>query len=249
MGQYLGMTPRWKAVAVELEERIARGDHGADGSLPTESALCTEFGVSRITVRRALDSLRADGLVTAGRGRGWRVTGVQSGPPIGLFRVTNHEGPDAVTLSIDTLSFETRPTSDSDPGRGQRVLRAVRLARSGDTPIDLIEILIGEPFASAITEADINDCPPARLLARKGCVLGRTDQWATAQAATTEDAPLGVEPGAPLLVVERTVFDSESPILRTIHRHPGHLVRLDVTFPITSTHDAAPVRIVRDKGT
>lgn len=239
------MTPRWKAVATALERRIATGEHAADGALPRESELCTEFGVSRITVRRALDTLRAEGLVTAGRGRGWRVAGVEAGPPIGLFRVTSRQGHDSVPMSIETLEFRTEPATTADPGTGERVLRVLRLAKSENAPIDLVEILIGDPYASTITDADINEFPPARLLAQKGCVLGHTDQWATAQSATPADAPLEVEPGSPLLVVQRTVFEGDRPVLRTTHRHPGHLVRIDVTFPITSTADAAPVRIVR----
>src|SRR5215218_919721 len=57
-------------LAEQVRGRIADG-HYADGSqLPTEEALGREFGVSRITVRSALDRLVAAGLVRRERGRG-----------------------------------------------------------------------------------------------------------------------------------------------------------------------------------
>ena len=56
-----------------LRERLARGDVAAGGALPSEAELGLECGASRVTVRRALEQLRSEGLVTSRRGSGWFV--------------------------------------------------------------------------------------------------------------------------------------------------------------------------------
>ncbi len=62
---------RYLEVADGLRERLARGDVAAGGALPSEAELGADFGASRVTVRRALEQLRAEGLVTSRRGSGW----------------------------------------------------------------------------------------------------------------------------------------------------------------------------------
>jgi DNA-binding transcriptional MocR family regulator len=61
---------RYVELADTLRERIAGGVRGA---LPSEAELGREYGVSRVTVRRALELLRDEGLVSARRGVGWFV--------------------------------------------------------------------------------------------------------------------------------------------------------------------------------
>ncbi|WP_275419330.1 GntR family transcriptional regulator [Acrocarpospora phusangensis] len=50
-------------VAARLRSRIASGHYAAGELLPAEGALCTEFRISRNTVRRALANVEAEGLV------------------------------------------------------------------------------------------------------------------------------------------------------------------------------------------
>ena len=54
----------------ELAERIARGEYGAEGKLPSEHDLARMFGVSRPIVRFALGRLREEGLIYSRRGAG-----------------------------------------------------------------------------------------------------------------------------------------------------------------------------------
>ena len=61
---------RYLEMAETLRDRIAGGTRGA---LPSEAELGGEYGVSRVTVRRALELLREEGLVTARQGVGWFV--------------------------------------------------------------------------------------------------------------------------------------------------------------------------------
>jgi GntR family transcriptional regulator, transcriptional repressor for pyruvate dehydrogenase complex len=63
-------TPRSELVREQLEAAIARGDFRPGDSLPSERELVDVFGVSRVSVREAIRSLEAVGLVEVFQGRG-----------------------------------------------------------------------------------------------------------------------------------------------------------------------------------
>src|SRR3954453_6131176 len=65
-------TLRYRQVAETIRRRIGVGDYPS-GALETEAQLGADFGVSRITVRKALELLRDEGIVTSRKGSGWRV--------------------------------------------------------------------------------------------------------------------------------------------------------------------------------
>lgn len=53
----MGHKPLYRQIADRIREQITCGELKPGDALPTESALQTEFGVSRVTVRRALRQL------------------------------------------------------------------------------------------------------------------------------------------------------------------------------------------------
>ncbi|WP_433230909.1 GntR family transcriptional regulator [Actinomadura formosensis] len=57
-------------ITTALRQRITDGTYAPGTRLPSEAALCAEFGVARNTVRRALSALRDEGLITARTGVG-----------------------------------------------------------------------------------------------------------------------------------------------------------------------------------
>lgn len=61
---------KYEAVAAALRDRIVSGDLGWGDRLPSQDALCSEFAVSRIVVRNALDLLEAEGLIDRVQGGG-----------------------------------------------------------------------------------------------------------------------------------------------------------------------------------
>jgi len=71
------------SVTKQLEERIYR-DFDPGASLPSEGKLAAEMGVSRLTVREAIRSLQARGLVGVSQGRRPVVLGLTSAP-VGAF--------------------------------------------------------------------------------------------------------------------------------------------------------------------
>lgn len=66
--------PLYEGIAADLRGKIADGTYRPGDSLPSENELAQDNGVSRQTARQALNRLRSEGLVTAGRGLGWRVS-------------------------------------------------------------------------------------------------------------------------------------------------------------------------------
>ena len=64
---------RYQAIADDLRRRVESGAVGAGRLLPSESELSADYGASRVTVRRALEALREEGLVESRQGLGWLV--------------------------------------------------------------------------------------------------------------------------------------------------------------------------------
>ena len=65
--------PAYEQVKAFVQGHISRGDWKPGAPVPSESALMAQFGISRMTVNRALRELAAQGLVTRVQGSGTRV--------------------------------------------------------------------------------------------------------------------------------------------------------------------------------
>ncbi|GAA0577355.1 GntR family transcriptional regulator [Actinomadura livida] len=57
-------------ITAALRQRITDGTYATGSCLPSEAALCAEFGVARTTVRRALSTLQDEALITVRPGVG-----------------------------------------------------------------------------------------------------------------------------------------------------------------------------------
>jgi GntR family transcriptional repressor for pyruvate dehydrogenase complex len=72
-------TQRSEEIRRQLEDAIRSGDFGPGDRIPSERELVETFGVSRVSVREAIRSLEAVGLVRVYQGRGAFVTDRRSG--------------------------------------------------------------------------------------------------------------------------------------------------------------------------
>ncbi len=62
--------PRHEQISTSLRDQIEDGEYAPDDQLPSESQLGSQFGVSRITVRRALHTLENEQLIYRRQGLG-----------------------------------------------------------------------------------------------------------------------------------------------------------------------------------
>jgi GntR family transcriptional regulator len=67
--------PKYAQIADIFRQRIARGIWQKGLRLPANEILAEEFGVSRVTIRQAVDLLSRDGVIEAQQGRGTFVIG------------------------------------------------------------------------------------------------------------------------------------------------------------------------------
>jgi len=81
----LTRNPKYATIRNVLRNRILAGRYGLGNQLPSESALMSQFAVSRVTVHLALDALRAVGLVESRQGNGHFVRPVRAIQDLGRF--------------------------------------------------------------------------------------------------------------------------------------------------------------------
>jgi len=62
--------PLWPQVAAIIRERIEKGEYAAGERIPSVLALVEEFGVTQVTIRKAIAALREDGWIRTETGMG-----------------------------------------------------------------------------------------------------------------------------------------------------------------------------------
>src|SRR4051812_11239319 len=206
---------RYLDLADALRARIAARDVGPGGALAGELELAREYGTSRVTVRRALDQLRQEGLVTSRRGTGWFTAVVPVRQPLGRFttveaaveaaggrpgrRILAFGFVEAPVAVAGALALE--PTAE--------VLRVERVNLADDEPFALVTVWVRADLGADVSRADVERTPFYDLLPVRGVELGAVHQTITAEVATAEVARrLACAPGDALLVARRTTRDA-----------------------------------------
>lgn len=210
-------TPLYHQIYLILRDQIHGGSYGRDDFLPTEQALMRQFGVSRITAKRALDELAAEGLAVRSRGRGTRVQLDNPSVPIrapieGLLENLLSMG---LKTEVELLDFDYVPATVEVAAAlgcviGAPVQRAVRLRRLKGEPFSHLVTHVPEAIGRSYTAQDLASRSLIALLERTGAEVTRADQVITAALADTQIAPLlGLRVGAALIKMTRVVFDQQ----------------------------------------
>lgn len=90
----------------ELRQKIADGEYKQGEKIPTEGALCAEYGVSRTVVREAVSSLRADGLLQPRQGVGVFVSNTVKLQPFTISTIPDAQVEEIVQILELRLSTE-----------------------------------------------------------------------------------------------------------------------------------------------
>ena len=209
IGTLDGRGPLYRRLQDALRRAIETTVIGPQDALPPERELASEFGVSRITVRKALDGLVTDGLLIRRQGAGTFVSGRVEKQ---FAKLTSFSEDMAARGQVPRSEWLLRASGNVTPEEsmtlglspGAPVYRFHRIRFADDLPMAIeYSTIPGFGLASADAVRDslyeaLNEAGnrPTRALQRLRAVS------VDGERATL----LGLEPGAPCLYIERRGF-------------------------------------------
>lgn len=209
-------------IANELHKRINEGVYVTSQKLPSEYDLAEEFGVSRLTIRKAIDSLISQNILVKEKGKG---TYVMKQPKIasglgGLYGFTEaakRQGKRSKTKIIECTIADQMPEKVKQAfGKyaDEKIIHLVRQRFLEDEPMTVEDIYVLQRYVS---ESSIEQLEEQSLFSEieKNIEIGYSHQEVEA-ILVTEDLSrlLNVEVGQPLLLVHSLTYSpSAKPIL------------------------------------
>ena len=232
----VGVIPLYHRVYTILSQQIREGQFNAETPLPGEQQIASMYGVSRVTVRKALQRLEQEGRIIRQRGRGTFPIMDRQRPPVGKLA-------DQMTIMQDTdsqvLLYEwAGATPDIAQGlkikQGDPTLRVDRLRMRNRIPLAMGCSWMAERAGRLLDEDSVSQTPIVELLRERGLAPGVVEQRITATLADADlSTGLQVAPGSPVILMQRIVYDIDSNPIIFIRSHyrPDRYSYLVTLFP------------------
>lgn len=232
-------TIRYREIAEELRGQIANGNLVAGQVLPSEAELSKSHSVSRVTIRKALELLRQDGLVDARQGFGWFVAIAPLKQP--LAQLGTIEG-QLIDWGVPTVrkvlefSFVPAPKEARDAFGANTVLQVRRVNLANGVPFARVTVWCPEELGANLSRSDVEKFSFYEALEVE---LGDATQIIGAGVASEADAQvLDIPVNSPVLVCHRTTRNKEGhTILVSEHIFPAHLTHFVVELPHVADPD------------
>jgi GntR family transcriptional regulator len=226
--------PAWVQIEEQLADRIESGALAAGERLPPERILAESLDVSRMTVRQALASLAARGLVERGVGRG---TFVRRGPRVvhDLTRVsgfTEEAERQGLAPGARIVEARERPAPDHvadalgiEPDAP--VLRIQRVRLAGNRPVATEDTWLPAARFPGLLGEDLSGSVYALMRTSYGLgPVSATERFEPVPARSYEAQALDVEEGTPLMLVERIAYAADGTAVEfACDRHRGDRTR------------------------
>jgi GntR family transcriptional regulator len=229
--------PLYLQIKQHLAREIAAAE-GPGGKFHTDSELCAMFGVSRMTVRQAVQELVDDGLVKRARGIGTFVVARPAAArrtPLDGFR--EQWQADGRPMRIELLAYQTIPcppgfAEDLAVARNAPVRYVCRLRSAGTVPIALDHRYIPIAVAAGLSQADAASSILRALSGRFAFAHSDVHLEATS-AGEAEMRWLNLPLAAPLMMRRMRVIATDGqPILAGFTVYRADLVRYSIHMPL-----------------
>ncbi|MBI9096113.1 MAG: GntR family transcriptional regulator [Sphaerochaeta sp.] len=152
------MALKFKTILTQLQMKIISGEWSEGFKIPTEMELCTQYGVSRVTIRRALEDIVAHGYITRTRGRGSFVLFNRELVDLTNFQTSDRPIKGRYKILLKEMLFATvvdRQQMDvGDLPANNQILHVKSLHFLGDKPTVLSDYYIASKFAEPLIQMD-----------------------------------------------------------------------------------------------
>jgi GntR family transcriptional regulator len=233
---------RYRTIADELRRQIEAGQIRPGGLLPSESDLSRTYAVSRVTVRKALELLRAEGVAAARQGFGWFAAMEPLRRTLGRLGTIEDDlaasgrRPERKVLDF---GFVNAPTHVATVLGTTEVLQVRRLNLADGLPFARVTVWVPARLGSSLSRDDVERTTFYELLDVR---LGGAEQTIRAAAAGKADAALLQIPvGSPVLVCDRiTCTVEDQPVIAAEHVFPADRTEFVVELSTAPGASMAP---------
>ena len=221
---------RYREIAADIAARVERGEFAAGGVLPSEADLTKTYDASRVTIRRALESLRDAGLIDSRQGFGWFVAVDRVRQNLAQLSTIERELAERGVVAerqILDFGFVSANAHVREVLGVDQVLRVRRLNLADGAPFARVTVWCPADLGATLSRAEVAAHPFYELLP---VTIGGATQTIGAALAEGPDAKLLEVPiGSPVLRCERVTRDVDgNAVLLSVHVFPAHLTEFVV---------------------
>ena len=214
-------------VKQHLKDGLAAGIWAPGALMPSEAELVARFGVSRMTVNRALKELQAEGLVQRTQGVGTFAAPLHRVSSTLTIRDLQEEIAERGHRHQADVHVQQRESASAalaaqlGVAPGSEVFHTLILHLENGVPLQCEDRYVNPAAAPGYLDHDFTQTTPTHVLF-DSTALWRAQYSIEAAAPTAQEAALlGIPPGTPCLVVVRRTFSREAPITIARLVHPG----------------------------
>ncbi len=222
--------PMYEQIVQILKKEILEHKYPEGGSIGTHEDLVKRFGVSLITVRRAVLILQKEGLVVIRQGKGTFVKTKAVSDDLTRLTVVNNllknkdPAPKVVVKSIERIKTPSYFENDLKKELGDECIRIIRAHMLENVVYGYAKIYLPEEYGSLFTEADVEARSIYETYQNKfGIKLGKGVQKIFADKATKTLADaMDIAPNTPILCIERRAYSSDKDLIEYMELYYEH---------------------------
>lgn len=222
--------PLYYQIREDIREKISSNQYPPLSMIPSEAELCEIYGVSRVTVRRAVLDLVQEGLLTRGKGKGTFVTEQYGLTEVGGVQSFTKEllglnmRPSAKLLGCRIRNADTTVRNALKLSEGEKVVTISRLRLVNDREPCMVEVMnFPYKLVPGIEKEDLNQSIYQLLKNNYQCeVIYATDIMEPIIVGEYESKLLELAMPTAGMRINRLGYDSnKNPIEYTTHIIPG----------------------------
>jgi GntR family transcriptional regulator len=205
-------TPLYLQLADQIRSRIGDGQIKVGDALPSERELSLSGGISRVTVRKALDTLLREGLLSRRHGSGTYIAPrieQSAGLLVGFTTDMSNRGlePGAVWIERGVGVATPEEALTLALSVDAKVLRLARVRTANDEPLAIERAVV--PAALLSKPDEVGHSLYAALAARNHRPVRGLQRLQASLATVAEAKLLSIPVGAAILRIERRAFSAE----------------------------------------
>lgn len=210
-------SPIYEQLYRYIRKGIEEGTYKAGDIIPSEKEMQEQFGISRITVRRAISELENDGFVKKRRGAGTVVEQQKIERDLAVFNSfggsarVKGDRPGSIILQFKTMEANVKVAEKLKIPCGEKVYFLKRLRMLNGRIIGLHMTYVRSDLGFALSQGDFDSNTSLyALLESRGINLGSADETMEARLSNSElRRELFLEKDQPVVYKERVTYDTD----------------------------------------